>query len=407
MFFKRNTRLKLCVQSRKYYEEVLRTRLLYIAFVRMDKSIQSSMLPLAIFSAISGLYTLDIKTSRLRHTVTAYCCLLTVLFVTYFISFTIFAAPYSLNTFGGVTHVLEELVRTIFSTYYGVKFIVHADVTSDVLEGINYADKCLQRIGVKASHSREQILCALYTLLNIIITLLRSCFVIIKWTERRAKIYSKLLSVCHVTCNLIISNFAERLVAQCVYLLYTLKQRLTRLRRAVEVVTARRTAWTGSNATLSEADATRNDDENFAEIMKINKCLFETYESIKKFYKVYFILIVLYYVLMTSVRLFFCIENTQSSYFYYFLGWRMLLLVASVFLCVNTHYEFQAVQNLVKKFYWSNKLKRFDTCLVDTIEWSISRSQTFDCGYFDVDLNLLVTMNDFLMILLFTMLPSD
>lgn len=365
----------------------------------MGKSIEKTMLPLTICSTASGFYTLQIKKTNLKYIAIAYCCLLAIFFSTKIVPFTVSKFHALQFNFYTVSSVLAELVQGTMLTYYCIKFIAQAGAVTDVLARINYADRRLERIGVGAARGREQTLCAAYTILNIFVSTVRSVILhpFFKRASRKLTI-SKVYSVYYVTVSPVLIHSSEMLLIHFVYLLYTVKQRVSRLRYAVEridYIFARRNAWDNTRRDISAS----RQEYYLIEIQEIKRCLFETFLGVQKFYKHYYPLNLLLYILRMSVLLFLCATKIYPSSLIYFIERNTLLLVASVALCVNMRYEFHCVQSLINNFYWSSKVKRSIQCA--------HRDLVFSCGYFDVDYNFLKIAFTLLVLLSFAMIQSD
>lgn len=384
----------------------------------MDKSIKMTMLPLAICSTISGFYTLEVMTPKLRYIVIAYCCLLTALFITHFVLFAVIMLPSTQYSFGGVMQGLAQLVRLAMLTYYCVEFIVQAGDTSNILEYIDCADDCLEAVGIEAPHARERVQSTSFTVIVIFVSIVRSVFLILAWKRLLVKkTFNKIISTYYVAVDVIITHSTGMTLGHFVFLLYIIKQRISRFRSAVEkieVIFARQIAWS-DNVVVIKLDTQSEDispirKENYiAKIHKINNCMSETIQHITRFYRIYFLLYVFYYILISSFLLFLTIERKAHSQLFYFIGWNTLLVIGPVALCVSIRCEFHTLQSLLNKFYTSNKFKRFGTRLINVKKWSIQcihRDQIFDCGYFAVDLDAYGTILQFLFMLLFAMLPS-
>lgn len=384
----------------------------------MYNSIQKRMLPLSICTTFFGFYTIDVKNKKFKHIVTCHGWLLIGLFITYFILYTmmkLIISPFNMDL---VVSILAELVRATMLAYYSVKFIVQSDVIDDVMECINYADKRLKRIGVNVPHAKEQTLCASYTVLITLYYVIRSVFAIYIWLRPRSfATLREMLSLIYGPAKVATYFASGMLTTHSVFLLYTVKKRMTRFRRAVgriEEFFAREIAW-DSVVTVSvvvdtprEENFTTQKEKYFVEVQKLNNCMFETLQGVRKFYEHYFLFQVLFYILKKSILLLLCAVERMPLYSMCFVGWNTLLMVVSVILSVNIQYEFQAVQILVKKFYWSKKLKHVDprrTTVKKLWIQSIHRDHIFDCGFFDVDVSVLKIVFNFLLYLFFAMIP--
>lgn len=135
------------------------------------------MLPLSICCVVFGFCTSELKKTKLKIIVRAYCWLLTVICFASWAVFTVIKLTEMKYSFTSVTYLFLDTVRIIMLTYYRVKFLVRDDVISDVFKRIDYADKCLERIGIKVPHKRNQIECVAY---SIVILLMSTIFLYLR-----------------------------------------------------------------------------------------------------------------------------------------------------------------------------------------------------------------------------------
>lgn len=379
----------------------------------MANTLEMTTSTLSVCSNLFGFYSPDvIANKKFRYIVIAYCCLLTVLCITYFVLFNTAFLESSRFSFHNATHELAEIVRTTMLTYYVVKFIVEADAVNGILENISYADKCLERIGVVVRHTVQRVT---FAVTIIFLFAVRTMIAISAWKKSPNKtVISKQYSTYYFIGRVAVNFSTEILLFHCVFILFIVKQRMSRFRCAaekIEYIFARKFAW-DSSVTLSVEDTPRegtsaNRRENYLiEIYKLNKCMLETFEGITNFYNRYFLFNLLFYILKLSVVLFMHTVRKTPIYSACLAVFYTLFTVASLALYVKIRLEFHTVEILMNKFYWSNKFKRFNVGCVNVTKWSIQRShrlQTGNCGYFDVDLNVLATVFEFLLLFLFAM----
>lgn len=249
--------------------------------------------------------------------------------------------------------------------------------------------------------------------------MIRTLVALFFWKKKYVHRFSVLYSVVYTPVRAAVSNSTLMILTQYVSLLYAVKQRMSCLRYAVEnfeCFFARRTAWCSeSNVsvvsdTLNENASATEKENYFAEIYDINSCIFEASTGITVFYKYYTILNVLFYILKMSVILFLYIVKKIPLYSISLIGWYTFLVFVSLSLSVNIRSEYQAIQTLMTKFYLSNKFKGFDLRVINMEKWStqcIQEDKILDSAYLDVDFSVLAVLLNFLLLLFFSMLPSD
>lgn len=366
------------------------------------------MLPFQICLTACGFYTLQVKNTKIKYTVTSYCCLFAVLFIVHSVTFISYILQCHNSQCGltSVTHGLAEFARTTMLTCYCVKFVVQADAVSDVERRIDCVDERLVRIGVKAPYVTEPVERTIFTVILFVVCVVRAVLAVFVWIMSPTK--TRFYPRAYVLPRMVVNTSTQMLLTHCVLLLYRVKEKMSRLCCAaekIENIFARKTAWNNVVA-LSLEDVPVQKENYLIEIRKIYNCMFIAFQGIIRFYNQYFILNVIFFILKMSVLLFTRSIEIISSYIIFLVAIYTLLVVALLILCVTIRLQFQTVQTLMNKFYWSNKFRRFNPRGISVTEWSIQcirRDQTFGCGYFDADLNVLATVFDLLSLLLFAM----
>lgn len=382
----------------------------------MENSVRRTVLPLSICFVVSGFYTLDVTSTKCRRIVISYCCLLVIIFITYLVLFTVIKLQVSQYTFDVVINAIAEIIRTTMLTYYCIKFIVQKDAITGIFKHINYADNCLKRIGVKVPHTKEQTQCAIYTVLIILISTIHT-IATLKWRRSyRDEMFTATYSAYYIPAKLMVVHSTATLQTYAVFLLYIVQERTLYFLRALDKIKeifAREFAW-DSDLTVSVVDTLREDtsatrlEKYFTSIQKIDTCICEAFRLINNFYKDYFVLHAIFYVLKTSRLLFLSVVQRIPLYYVGFLSWYTLFVISSSAFCANIRFQLQTVQILRNKFCWLSKFKTFEPADVYVRKWFIQethKDRIFDCGYFEIDLNILAILFNFVVLLLFTMVP--
>lgn len=383
----------------------------------MENSIQKTMLPLSVCCVIFGFYTVDVKKTKFRRITTAYCVLVTILVFTSWTAFTVIKLQTMQYCFFNVTFLLMEIVQITMITYYSVKYIVCDNVVSEIFQNIDYADMCLERLGVKVPHKKDQVECAVYT---VVTNLMCIIFAYLATGKREVQVRVDMVGELYAVYNFVtkfsVGYSSVMLLSQFTFLLYIVKQRIGLLRCAVQRSKKyfdRKIAWS-RHVSISVLDVSirvtsATERRNcFIEIQKIDDCIYNALCSIRNFYNHYYMLCVIFFILATTCGLLFSAIIGNTLQFAYVAVWHTLLLTTPVALCMNIQRDFQAIQTIINKFYWSNKLSRLDLNTRHMKHWMLQclhKELKFDCGYFILDRQLLSIVFNFVSLLLFAMLP--
>lgn len=390
----------------------------FTASFEMENSFQKTMLLQSVCCLVLGFFPPEMRESKFKNAMSGYCGLVTVLFATCWTVFTAIKLTRMQYNFVGVLFLAEDMVRITMITYYRVKHAVGENLISEVYKNIDYADKCLERVGIQVSHTRELRECTVHLVGN---TLMFVLFVFIATTrvEVMYEIISEMYCVLNVLVKFAIIYSILVSLSQFTYLLYVMKKRLSLLCDAIQKsdsrLERRRAAWC-DNLALTVVEIPRRKrslNETLSywnEIRNIETCLRDAYLLIKNFYNAFKVFVVLIYLLGTSFVLLQCTLQRDSLHFVFILISFTLLQATPVVLCEYIAGEFQTIQDLMDDVYWSGKFNIFKS----NVRWHkkhkrlfrcIFRQQKFDCGFFEIDKELLIVLWDFLLLFLFSMIP--
>lgn len=373
--------------------------------------------PLTICCSLLGFYTSDVRGKFVKRIVVIYCWLITVLFLTSRAVLLLIQLSTMRYSFIHVTYELAQILHVAMLTYYRIKFIARKNVISDIYRNIDCASVSIESVGVKVAHKREKLECAIYTALIIAVHLMHLLFIIPN--EKRNHSFDILNTVYSNSYHLVkcLLSYSRRiLLAQIVFMLYVIKNRLALFENAIlksENCFERNIAWASavSIAVVHSPSGTTpfTETEHYCkEFHKISKCIDDAFWKIKTFYAHFLCLHVLLSILGTSVTLYFSVITKDCQYFVHFTLWNTLLYIMPVAVCMNIQCKFEIIQNLMNKLHWLS-FRRIKPSIsnTNTITWllrTIHMDRKFDCRYFNVDVNVLSMLVNFVTLLIFAML---
>lgn len=371
------------------------------------------MLLLTVCCIISGFYTGGVKKTMFKPIAIAYCWLLTVLCLTNWIFYTITVLPKIQYDFINIMYTLLEIVRVIMITYYRVRYLTGGDLISDIIRNIDYADNCLEHMCADVFHRGDQMECVAYTGVTLFTFVTFAFFAFQqKSTHGDSEMPSEFYSVHHKITDFAMIYSVFILSTQFTFLLHRVKKRMVRLRRAVEeseIRSGRRLAWTCEKTAVIQITGIENavmERLNYLnKVKQVDRCLYDAFCSIKIFYSNFFCLQVILFVLGCSIILSFCAFNKKFLYLVCILAWFTSVQNFSVALCMFIQSEFQTIQAVVNKEYWTINEKYFAMILRNMSKWQlrcVCMDRRFDCGYFKINIKLLPLLLDFVSLFIFT-----
>ena len=133
----------------------------------------------------------------------------------------------------------------------------------------------------------------------------------------------------------------------------------------------------------------------------------QAYCSVKKFYKQFYYLNEVLFVLMMSLLIMYCVM-ISSLFLHCLVVFTMTVHAIPVALCLCIQRELESIQTLLSKFYWINNFQNStpNTAEIRQLLWEcVHKDNKFDCGYFKVDISLLLIIFNFITLFIFTIIP--
>lgn len=367
---------------------------MYFVGDMMGTSVQQTMLPLSICCCLFGFYSFDVKDKSVEYPVIAYCLSLVAL---YFVTWSLNAItqlhqqPFDFHT---VLYQGLDLVYMIMIVHYCVKYITGKRVLRDVYNNMNRSENCLQRIGVKVSRWRdtfESVTCGVAIVSMLII--FSNDATQRPEIQRAFYLFSGRYTACNILASWARGYSTNALLVHFVIMLCRIKRRLGFLSDALRKTEERRTAWSGG-VTATDTDT---------EILLVYKCLCDAYSGVRQFFLGFCRLNVLSFVFMFPMFITYSVRH-DSDVLRYFPMVLILLQLVPVALCVYIRRDFHTVQTAIVKLHWSNDdAKRFKR-VKKLLSYCVHQDGKIDCGYFEMNADLLTIMFDFVMLFLFAML---
>lgn len=364
---------------------------------------------LTISCTICGFYTTDIKNHRIRKIVICYCYTLAMTFL--FIPLIVLVQEISLleyNMFSAL-YFLMHIVGTTLLTYYRIKCVRERTVTSDIFKMFNYIDESLKRdVGVKIPHARNQILCTLYTVFIILLSAVVS-FIFVPEDNRLKSIFimGEIYYGCSILDKYLAFHSTILLSTQLTFLLYLIKQRIELLNcatlRIVKRLVKRKIAWNNRVGcvsvcgTLGKAEALRKLQVHYRKLLFMYGCINAAYDGIKRMYTEFVCLKLVTAILVISIDVLFSVLTQTPGVYYIFLAILTLSLdVSPILLCENIRKASLYAEALFRQIYCNIRFKLDNENTMKYTYQCTHEEQTFDCGYFEVDSNLLLLLYNFI-----------
>lgn len=326
--------------------------------------------------------------------------------------------PHMQYNFLSTSYLILEFVRITSLSYYRVKCVTGQQLLRNIFDNINCADQILSLSGVKVPHRRNLIESAIFTV-----------FVIVVYTEityllaekaNTTKIYknlNELHSFFNIAAKSALFYAVMMFLLHFTFVIYIIKQRLQLIRHIVQkkkLLRERRHAWNScvrlTSLTISTSRNTFNDTQSYSKNMQLAyRCIYDAFCNAKRFYGNFFILNLLVFVLWASITLLFSVIGSDFVYIMSYIVFTLTLEVLPVVLCECIEVNFKYIQFILTSYYCTTELKCFDPDVKSLKKWIYQCShmdKKFECGYFEIDLNLINVLVNFVSLFIFSMLPS-
>lgn len=395
---------------------------LFLISVRtnMENTLCKQMSPLSICSTLCGFYTVDCRNTMLKQTVQAYCWVLSLLYIILCIANLIHNICLMQHTNNAsVTFLFMDIVSILTFAYYRVKFIKHHDAYNSINLNVDYADNCLQNHGNKIRHVSLKVVYIMY----FVTTIVGYVHYVYEYKHIRAFLIHGDNLVLHYLIFDVLSSstallkfsfhFSIKLLSlQFIFVLCRICNILCSIHCAVQSINkigATRFAWashiliplvnTPNRSSVFEAKR-----KHIKNIQFVCTSVSNTLRTTAKFYKyfVWFqliatIFILTYNILMTSIGV--------SYWFLIYLMSRFLELeIIPMILVTNIQFKLQKITVLLREFCFSHELKMFKREIVKCIRQCEYADTDFDCGFFNIEVQLMTVILNFTSLFVFSLL---
>lgn len=197
------------------------------------------------------------------------------------------------------------------------------------------------------------------------------------------------------------------------FLLYLINQRLQLFAYAIhkdtECLAERNTTWGRRIVCVSISGTLEIRDTSESRLQDYYNTLQTIYSSIESafvgtimFYSTFLCLSLVITVSLTSINILFLIIIKGDSFLSLFLAFIFLLQIVPILLCLRIISMLQAIRTLMRSIYITRTFKTINR----RNEHDYIENNTYDCGYFDIDSKLFLTIFNFISLFVLTMLEK-
>ena len=148
------------------------------------------MLLLSVLCTVFGSYTIDIKKKKIKYILVAYCLAV----------HTVIKLPEKEYCFVSVTYELAESICIIMVTSYCIRYTIDEGIVSNIYKTIDFADRSLERIGVRRSQKRKQSECAAWCVATVLMLTLFTIFPVPNAQVRRVyRLFGEVYSLYYIS----------------------------------------------------------------------------------------------------------------------------------------------------------------------------------------------------------------
>lgn len=381
----------------------------------MDDGIRITMIPLSICCILLGYDVSNVKNTKAKNVISWYCCVITTVS---FLIWTVLIVDKLSNvtsTFPSVLYLLLDITLITVTTSYRLKCFTSKTSISDIIDYIRCADEYLASVQVDVPHKENLFVSTAFTVLIVFYDAIMTFSLFKPLSIKATQQWCRLAAVSQPLAFILfrITTFYSGVIylSQFCFLLYTVKQRLSIVRGALNRIQDVDEQYTESSNHVFVLDLrSRGQEERQKYCNNLEaafRCTYTAYIVIQNFYTDFFCLHVLAYVFSTVIGLysFITVKDILSYlplYLYY-----IFLNVTPVSICVSINFEFKKMLTLINKFYWQTGHTFLHNRQSNGKIWFYQNAygtQIFDCGYFIVDLALLMLLFDFTSLFVFSTL---
>lgn len=375
----------------------------------MAEGINRTLTPLSVCCVVFGFCASPGNAAQ-----TFYCGLLALLtFVLWSVVWVVKMANMK-YTFLTVAYLLQDVVLITMVTCYRVKYVTCGAVVRDVLDNIGCADRSLGRIGVVVPHGRNRAACVVYSVAVVVVGVIAvSAYLVAACQPDQGwmRLVHENAWLFNVAAKAFTLYSAIMLLTMFTFLLYSVKQRLGFVRRAVQTdVDGKNIAW-GDCAFVSTAFNFRWANlirQNYhKELEAAFVRTYNAYRSLKKFFTVFLCLHFLMFIFSITFALYFSSLLHGDLRFHLVHTVSIVTQFVPIFICVLITYDIDRIQSEINGLHLKNGTRLSRPVNANVKKWfyeSAAREAIFDCGYFEVDSSLFFTVFDFATLFIFSVL---
>lgn len=367
----------------------------------MSHSVYSTLLPVSIFCTVFGFFTADFANKIVRTSQRVYCSAVTVLaFVLGATGLFVRLSTVQVDNVSFMFLVGYPLVLLII-TYYRIKCGCDENAVSNILNDLNYADKCFQSIGVNAVRTRDYIIYFAYLLLTTINGFIILCMFmrnVAPSTNINRKLIAQFDSGFLIYEHLFLSYSYTAIIDYHYAILYNIKIRVNVLLQTVAKPT--------TLSACSAGEFTRIEQHQFCnKLHSIFYSLMDAYHSTTDFFNEIFHLHI--FLIIFSQSLYILYSTSQTSHFHLIFNTVNMLVKQILPLCLPNCIvsEFYNIRRSINNIQEENIGSSVHTALKKINYRFIFSEITYEYGgYFTVDMSLICFIFDFVTLIVFAMI---
>lgn len=347
----------------------------------------TSVLPASIYCAVFGYNTCEFRNKTVSKLYKIYCFLIFVCVIVASIVVSVTKLCTIEVNIISVLFLVSHSAFIVVLSYYSIVFLTAENVYKNILNNLNYADKCLDLMGVKVPHLKYHVTCYLYVISAMCIRLYMTHLFLDNLASARTQlevlIEFRSLYETYLRIMLFYLLVGFELYLNCI--LYAITQRLAILRDAILSFRCRRrniiSAW-------CEVAMLRPSVDSHMLLLTYNS-LCQSYHNTKHLFNNFVRLWLLQSILLPSL---FFLSNTPEINgiinFIIFITSTIGIQMFPLWIIVCITHEIRNVGNLIYNMYYDCRFSQIETAVKAWTLRSLSTEVRFDCGYFTVDTSL-------------------
>lgn len=374
----------------------------------MRLSVRSALLPVSIYCSVFGFSIFRFANKIMQKLQKIYFFIITV-FIFLFNATMLLIKLYKMEVnFVSIMYLVADVATTATLTNYRFKFVLSENILSSVVDNLDYVDKCLDRIGVKVCHIKENVLCWMGFSLTLLFRIMISQVFLINFQHSgvQKEISTEHASVVGKAEKLLLNYSCSAIEFYFLVTLYAVMRRLTVFRHTVlRFNCLRNVAW---SASVDHTCRRINISEKrmlFNTLRTIYGALSNAYYNTKEFHINFLRLILLKLLLFPSLYLVINPVSNGSALFYFCYILRVWIFdTLPLLLAIQVTHEIRNVQTALINIYYDNCIDSVNNKIDNWIRRAANTDATFHCGYFTVDYKFLPMMVNYFSLFVFALL---